>query len=254
MKRLKINTYGFLVMLLLAIISIVILKQFSSLTDDKVLINGFNNSKAELYKADVNYWAKINTEFMTKNELKRIVVSVCKKLNLKNTNNIQVSNKKGVNQAIWVQNINKIDNSTIIVAESISNTVQHKSESYLIIDDDLGKNIKRISTIKEKLSKVYKKYSCKPITTISLIGRYDYRLKKNEINKIERDVFNSIDAKVVQRINTKDLNTVTAYSPMLNNPLQQKSSKVNVNISCNYNESDKKTYLYLATPVITNEY
>lgn len=254
MKNINYKNYLFFMMTLLGIILVVIFKQFSNQPDDKVLLKAFKQSEAELYKADFNYWGKINSKYMNKEQLSKIILSTCKKLDFKNTKGIKISEKNGVRQAIWVQNANKIDNSTVIVAESILNRNSNKAESYLIIDDDLGKKINKIAEIRNAISKVYENYNCTPIKTICLIGQYNNKLKTNRIKDIEDKVFDSINASIVQRINTNDLNTATAYSPMLNNQFKQKGAKINVNISCSYNVNEKKTYLYLATPVIANEY
>ena len=51
-----------------------------------------------------------------------------------------------------------------------------------------------------------------------------------------------------------ELYTVYAYTGLINDYVKSEGNKINVNIAFNYNEKKNKTNLYVATPILNQDY
>lgn len=109
----------------------------------------------------------------------------------------------------------------------------------------------------EKILKNYlKENELAEDVTVTLISFFDNELEGEEISAITDRVLKSMNAKVVVENRTKELFSVYAYSTNIRDEetINLGLSKTNINIAANYNEKEKQTRFYLATPVLDIEY
>jgi len=62
------------------------------------------------------------------------------------------------------------------------------------------------------------------------------------------------NAKKVEGITEENLISISAYSPRVKSSILVNEKRVNINLAMRYNSYEDKTYIWLATPVITTEY
>lgn len=74
------------------------------------------------------------------------------------------------------------------------------------------------------------------------------------MNRISRLILDGAKAKKVNGMSEKNLISVSAYSPLIDNNIEIEGRKINMNLALRYNAFEDKTYIWLATPVITIEY
>lgn len=105
-----------------------------------------------------------------------------------------------------------------------------------------------------KIINVLKNYGVEPEVNISITGCLEGNLPENEVEELCSRVFDSISADKVEGINEDGLISVSAFSPSINDTIRVNGRRVNVNLASRYNSYEGKTYIWLATPVITTEY
>lgn len=98
------------------------------------------------------------------------------------------------------------------------------------------------------------KYGIEPEVNISLTGSLEGMLGESEIERLYGRVFDSIDANMVEGMSDDGLISVSAFSPSIKDAIRVNGKRVNVNLAARYNSYEGKTYIWLATPVITTEY
>lgn len=98
------------------------------------------------------------------------------------------------------------------------------------------------------------KYGIDYEVNISVTGCVDGRLKDDEIDDICSRAFRSIGADMVEGIDDNGLLSVSAFSPSISESVSVNGKKVNMSMAARYNSYEAKTYIWLATPVITTEY
>ena len=98
------------------------------------------------------------------------------------------------------------------------------------------------------------KYGIGYESNISLTGIVNGRLGEDEIGDICLKALKRVGADTVEGMNDNGLVSVSAFSPSISESVSVRGRKVNMNIAVRYNSYEGKTYIWLATPVITTEY
>ncbi len=91
-------------------------------------------------------------------------------------------------------------------------------------------------------------------TNISLTGSVDGKMENDEIEDLYVRSFRSIGADRVEGIDDNGLVSVSAFSPSIGESVRVNGRRVNISMAARYNSYEDKTYIWLATPVITTEY
>lgn len=104
------------------------------------------------------------------------------------------------------------------------------------------------------LTNVLEMYGMRPAVNIRITGSLDGNLEDSELETICEKVFNSAGADKVEGMRDNGLISVSAFSPSINDAVRVNGKRVNLNVAVRYNSYEGKTYIWLATPVITTEY
>lgn len=106
----------------------------------------------------------------------------------------------------------------------------------------------------EALTAVLKKCDMNPDINICITGSLDGNLKDSELETVCAKILESAGANKVEGMKDKGLISVSAFSPSINEAVRVNGKQVNLNVAVRYNSYEGKTYIWLATPVITTEY
>lgn len=257
LNRKSFNNYSGVLLNILIAATLILLTSYSlykGVSDDKILMEGFKGTGAHLKNTEISSWGKISSQFTTKKKL----VDAAKRVSMKFTSsdklNIKYSEAKGVRQAVWLKNENSSTNPIVVMAESIKGKASSQNESYIVISYK-GKNKKdKSNNIIKKINKAYKEFEAKPTTTICLSGEFKTRLSKKRINKVTKNIIKAVDGKIIDKMGDDQVLSITGYTPRIANSVHYGNFMVNINISFDYDEVQRKTNIFLATPVIPDEY
>lgn len=88
----------------------------------------------------------------------------------------------------------------------------------------------------------------------AVMGAYEGKLSLEERNRVTDDLFAEMEADVVTEHRDMKLYTVYGYTPYLKESVRQGKKHINVNIAMYYSESENKTCVYGAVPVVGIDY
>ncbi len=111
-----------------------------------------------------------------------------------------------------------------------------------------------VESVAAGMKSILKKYGVNPDVNICITGSLDGNLQESELEAICEKVFISAGAGRVEGIYDKGLISVAAFSPSIHDSISMNGKLVNLNVAVRYNSYEGKTYIWLATPVITTEY
>lgn len=89
--------------------------------------------------------------------------------------------------------------------------------------------------------------------TLSIKGNKLGRLNNEDISNIKSALLTKCKANFVSEYKDKYLYNITGFSKDLGRFVRIGGKKVNLNIAIRYSETENKTYIYLATPIIRTE-
>ncbi len=162
----------------------------------------------------------------------------------------------------------------------VDNDIVYGLESDYIIDHDRNIRIGVLNTIGEEqknkthvsvsltstsdrpdmeasyinLIELFEKNNISYDVNLRITGSIDGNLEDDELEKMYRTVFAEVGADKVEGIDDNGLVSVSAFSPSIGNAVKVNGKNVNLNVATRYNSYEGKTYIWLATPVITTEY
>lgn len=87
-----------------------------------------------------------------------------------------------------------------------------------------------------------------------MIGWLDGKLRDGEWQDVLQKALAVTHAKTVDQLETKTFASYTGYTPEIDQWLQIGDQRINLNMAVHYNQSDHRTYVTIASPVITREY
>lgn len=111
-----------------------------------------------------------------------------------------------------------------------------------------------LDEIRRNVLPVFEKCSMKAEVNACITGSYAGKLPRSRLNEIFRKVFKKAEAQKVEGMDERNMISVSAYTPVIGEWVRVNGSRVNLNLAARYNSFEDRTYLWLATPVITTEY
>lgn len=107
---------------------------------------------------------------------------------------------------------------------------------------------------REKISAILQKNDVQPLIYTCLEGYLDGKLRKGVWTYCLQDAFNAVGAKLLTTTQNEHYASYTGYTPLLSESVSVGADKVNLNAAMRYNAFEGRTYVVIASPMITIEY
>lgn len=251
-KKLVKNSYLFILLIVLFSISVLV-SIFKKEISVSSLEKAFKASKANFVSGEVYVWGKVEG-YKNFNEVKLLADDFVSELG--------VLKNKGFSRSIISNDF--IDKVEIVGSDREGKTISINAQLNKQ-KDSLGENYISISvfgdspkiTFKETsdfVTKLFRRHKIKPKANTCLTGFFNGELSHNNLNNIGKQILKDAKARKVNGIADRNLISVSAYSSSIDNSIDIDGKKVNMNLALRYNSYEDKTYIWLATPVITIEY
>lgn len=111
-----------------------------------------------------------------------------------------------------------------------------------------------LKEIRRDVTRILKKHNINPRVYSCITGSIDGKLDYSQLNTMSKKIFGALDAKKMEGIRDNNLISISAYSPLMNDSITVNKNRINLNLAIRYNSYENKTYIWLASPVITTEY
>ncbi|MDP4094764.1 MAG: YwmB family TATA-box binding protein [Bacillota bacterium] len=218
-----------------------------------LLTKAFKSSGADIVKSEINFWGKLNVHLKNVNNMKQLADNLTGNLNVKKDNTYS-SNIIDNNQLLELKvNCKTVDGKLVaIYIQSLKAADQGKDEVSVTVTKDLGYN--DLIQIRRDVEKAFKKYDIVPKVNSCITGSINRKLNQKEIEDLCSLTIKKIEAIKVEGIKDEKLESISAYSPLINDSVTVNGKRINLNLAIRYNTNENKTYIWLATPVITIEY
>lgn len=250
-KKIKSITY------VVAILWIAVLSQFLVnwfFTDDSKLVDAFTKANSAVINSNLYLVADMGTDYMSEEDEKNLLQYVfsgiglmdeCKITREDDTDTILTRTESDQSTTIikLVRNDEKSKNDTNVVRR------------YLILDITINQDVNSILSYKKKAEKIVSKLEASTFESqVTFKGTYDGKLSIDERNKITNQFVRDLQASVVVEQRGDELYTIYAYTGLISDYVKSEGNKINVNIAFTYNEKTNKTNLYVATPILNQDY
>lgn len=209
----------------------------------EIVTKSFTATNAERSALIIKGWAKINLTTLNENQLENEFKSITKKLNMPFN-----PTKERYGDFIKYQQVFDTDSALIEISLQ-----SYPSETYLETIITLDSNYQYSKKYYSRVQELLSPYSQKDLG-ITLIGTFKGLLNEEEKQQIISTAFQSVNALLVEGINTDSLISYSGYTESCPDYLLVAGKKINIGIGLRYHILDNKTYLNIGAPLIFQEY
>lgn len=253
LNRVKTGLYIIAILMVAVAIQLVINRSF---LDETKLVKAFENTKATPISGKLQVVGNFGDKFMTTEDKENLIDYVSSQLGITGVLKKQV--QKG-NTTISVTAEAKGDASeTEIEAISITSKDAEKIEQttqYLYVNIDIYDQMSSVLGYKDIIEDALKDVGLESVdSSILLTGVYEGKLSLLDKDKIANGILDQLQAKVIIENRSDGIYTIYGYTQNLDNSLNVEGERVNLNIGFSYDEKKEKTMLYLASPIINEDY
>lgn len=239
----------------IAIVSIIIfLLLFSfyyntrSIEKSKMLFAVYNEDNCNVIQGNIITWANLDEYESDFDSMKGIVENVLSMLEIKGK--IEVTKNENDDKLEYIAKRNARDVETYVKIESN----KKEKKSYLTINIIIYDKVEAILYVQKSLESVYKRLGLKYKMNITLAGSYDKVYSRSDYETLAKNICKMMKAKKVNDFRSDKIYSIYGYTDHIKDYVMVNKKKVNINVALRYNEYEDKTYLYIATPIITTDY
>ncbi|ABR46587.1 hypothetical protein Amet_0357 [Alkaliphilus metalliredigens QYMF] len=129
-----------------------------------------------------------------------------------------------------------------------------EKEAHIIVDIVQNKEYKGIVETCNQSEGILSKYGMDMETTIIIVGTYDEEIEtKAQLAKLE-EVLHAVMGQKVEQVQDEHYTMLTGYTSLIPQAIQYDGKTVNLQLAMRYNSYENRTYLWIATPLITTTY
>lgn len=186
--------------------------------------------------------SKIN--FLNESELINHIFEILEISNAISIDKIETDNKN-------IYTFVKDSESAKVIVELENNNTD---EIEIKLDIILYENENALLYLQDKIEEVYNSLHSDNTMNITIVGTYNQRFSADETKRVAKRILSCIKSNVIEEYETERLYSAYGYTNLIDDYRKIENEKVNVHIALRYNEYEDKTYLYLASPIISEDY
>lgn len=146
------------------------------------------------------------------------------------------------------------DDGNMTVIKLLSTQIEEQFETHIVVDIVQNKGYKEIVGICNQIQEFLNKHQNKAEITINLTGARPGKLNSAEEKQSQKAIFGFLNAKEIEVLRDELFTSITAHSPLISSCIKYGGKNVNIQLAMRYSEYEDKTYLFIATPLITITY
>lgn len=256
---------------LIIVLSIINFKGSEGIRQDRdnTIITAFKASEAEMLQVNISGSGKLNNKFLSENQIKKMGQDIIEDLHIEGIleeDNIRTEDLKIKRPLYTVDFVNGEDNRQLIISgkDKYDNAVtiilltyydkysslEETDLSVEIVTNDINRQENVYESIRRQFGNEEDTFQISTCIT----GTYNNKVQIKDAINIANKIVNITDAKRIEEYIQPNIISVSAYSPNIDRYIFTGNNKMNLNVAMRYNDYEGKTYIWVATPIITTGY
>ncbi len=239
------------------------------------LIEAFESSQTDFIEFNINATLHIKDEFFNMYQLEDIKEILINELELKGEIK-DITSVEQYNPYLMLQE--QVDQDTIYIHKNedvgsneitvtsidtsgkmmviilYSAVLENESQSNIIIDIVENKGYKDIGKIILQQRETLERFGEDIEITTTIVGAKEGRLLQSDKEEWLNAIIKTVKAQKIEEVKDEFYTSITLFSPQISKAIQYNGKTVNLQLATRYNQYEDKTYLLIATPLITNTY
>lgn len=210
---------------------------------------------AKVEEWNLHGWVKLSDPRLSDAQLEEMVEEAMGQLGMKPLDYQLIHQQENGRYLVQAEAISSAIHILIVAQIMAPGGKMDQTEGYLVINME-GKEDENISAqqLQEKIKTIIEKNGHSPQINTCLIGWLDGKLRDGEWRNSLQNALNITHARNVNQIETEHFVSCTGFTPEIAEWLQVDNQLINLNIAMHYSQYDGRTYVTIASPIITREY
>lgn len=209
----------------------------------------------------VSVYAAYGNKYLSEEDKKELISKIAMSVGIDGDLDIKTERqeKEDGSGATSVSSYSCVTNSsaTDIRIVTIENKAADNSislEQYIMMDLSIDNSLDSAVYYEGKLREAFEKMNISADITISLKGCVKGTLSNSKKNEISEDIIEKLGGKLVIGSSSDDVFNVYAYSDSIKDYVVNGTTKSNINIVMTYDSNADVTWIYVATPILSENY
>lgn len=223
--------------------------------DEEKMIVAFTDSEANYKKSQITVVGNLGEKYFTKEDKENLIEFLGTEIGLQKDYDVQtVKGDKTETVSVFKQGSNANTEIEMISVEEVKNQ-KPVINQYVYVKLTLYEDKSKILSYRNLIQDAMNKLEIGTVnSTVKIEGTYDGKLSQLDKNKIADQIVNELQLTIISDHRGEELFTIYGYSSLIKDYILVENNKVNVNIIFQYDEEQNQTVLYLATPVMNEDY
>lgn len=244
-----------LIITILWVVAFVRMILFEEKDNNINIATAFSNERFVYTESILSVNASLGNEYFTEEEKGKYIKKLAKGIGLDNEYSIE--NKRQENES--TVEISKAAKNAYTSIRIVTNETQKDDsiilvKNYLYIDIKISNSLESAVMYKERVKKVLEDMNIVGDISLNLIGNVKGELNDTEKNNISDEIMKNLEADYITGNTNKGIYTIYAYSEGIKDYIMLGDKKTNINIAITYDEKNNLTKIYMATPIITQDF
>lgn len=189
--------------------------------------------------------------YMSAEEKERLAKTVAVGLGINDVYNIYTENNK-TTLSKYVDGVRTVIN--VVTVENHVEKAILTQKQYVTIEMEFDNSLESAVYYRDKVEKLFEDMDIGADITLSLRGDIEGELSNSEKNVISDHILENVGGEVVTENRGADMYTIYAYTDNIEDYVVYGTTKTNINIVIAYNDVRGVTEVYMATPIMNEDY
>jgi hypothetical protein len=223
--------------------------------EESKFVEAFKQSEFVIKASQITATVDLGKQYINDNKKIAALKEFAKSLGLDEAYTIENNNSSSNKEVKLV----KKSKSAISIIKIITNEKKvgvnvKEVQNFFVVDVTLFNDIDSVLYYKEKIEKLLYERNLSTDVIVNVYGEKDGIIADEDRKRIASNLMENIGGKSISEFDLGNAYNTYGYTSNIDKYIVQGGKKINIDVAITYNEEEDKSYLYLATPIITMEY
>jgi hypothetical protein len=226
-----------------------------NVVDEGMIVEAFGATAFSNEESDISMEGEYKGDYLGSEGAKTLLATIASELGLDNQYEMTQNRKENSGEIILTKEAKRAKTTLkFITVESDASNNTKKVNQYVAAEIELFDTADCALAYRNLLETILENHQVTGDITVSLKGKYPGQLTLEEKNKLADNLLEKLDTKVQTEQRTDQMYVIYGYSKYIREYKKVNNQKINVSLAMNYNEQADATYIYLSTPLISEDY
>lgn len=251
----KVKVIGYVVGILWLVVAVQVIVNHS-FKDENKMLDAFTNTKSQVIKSQLKVVGQYGVRYLTEEDKETMIKFVAGKIGLEADTPIEkAQGTKTLTYTLQKKGTYADSNIEFISVDTENKSKAMETKQYLMVTLTIYEQLNNILNYKNMVEDALDELQLDSYdTAIFFEGCYDGQLSLEKRNEIVEEVMQQLQGRIVIDHRADELFTVYCYTPLVEEYIVSNGEKVNINLAFHYNEEANQTRVYMASPILNEEY